>query len=85
MLASPINETGFLFRAVSRKSFGAAFVLLELLGSHEIHYKGKDRRTVLHKLMENMHVNFLKKILSTDIDVNAKDRHTQIPLSIALR
>ena len=85
MLAYPINETGFLFRAVSRKSFGAAFVLLELLGSDEIYYKGKDQRTVLHELTENIHVDFLKKILSTDIDVNAEDRHEQIPLSIALK
>ena len=85
MLAYPINETGFLFRAVSRKSFGAAFVLLELLGSDEIYYKGKDQRTVLHELIKNMHVDFLKKILSTDIDVNAEDRHEQIPLSIALK
>ena len=85
MLAYPIKETGFLFRAVSRKSFGTAFVLLELLGSDEIYYKGKDQRTVLHELVENMHVDFLKKILSTDIDVNAKDRHEQIPLSIALK
>ena len=85
ILAYPIKETGFLFRAVSRKSFGTAFVLLELLGSDEIYYKGKDQRTVLHELVENMHVDFLKKILSTDIDVNAKDRHEQIPLSIALK
>ena len=85
MLAYPINETGFLFRAVSRKSFGAAFVLLELLGSDEIYYKGKDQRTVLHELIENMHVDFLKKILSTDIDVNAEDRHEQNALSIALK
>ncbi|KAL9064368.1 MAG: hypothetical protein Q9161_008924 [Pseudevernia consocians] len=84
MLAHPISETGFLFRAVKRKSFGAAFVLLELLGSDEIYYKAKDGRTVLHELVETMHVDLLKKILSTDIDVNAEDLHQRIPLSIAL-
>ena len=84
LLASPINETGFLFRAVKRKSFGAALVLLELLGSDEINHKAKDGRTVLHEVVGTNQVDFLKKILSTDIDVNAEDRHLRIPLSIAL-
>ena len=84
MLAYPINETGFLFRAVKRKSFGAALVLLELLGSDEIDHKAKDGRTVLHELVKTNHVDFLKKILSTDIDVNVEDRQLRIPLSIAL-
>ena len=81
MLAYPINETGFLFRAVKRKSFGAALVLLELLGSDEINHKAKDGRTVLHEVVKTNHVDILKKILSTDIDVHADDRH---PLSTAL-
>ena len=84
MLAYPINETGFLLRAVKRKSFGAALVLLELLGSDEINHMAKDGRTVLHEAVETVHVVFLDKILSTDIDVNAEDPHHRIPLSIAL-
>ena len=84
MLACPINETGFLFRAVKRKSFAAALVLLELLGSDEINHKAKDERTVLHEVVETMHVDFLKKILSTDIDLNGEDWHQRIPLSLAL-
>ena len=84
MLACPINETGFLFRAVKRKSFAAALVLLELLGSDEINHKAKDERTVLHEVVETMSVDFLMKILSTDIDINTEDRHQRIPLSIAL-
>ena len=84
MLAYPINETGFLFRAVKRKSFGAALVLLELLGSDEFNHKAKDGRTVLHELVKTNHVDFLKKILSTNIDVNAEDTQLRTPLSIAL-
>ena len=84
MLAYPINETGFLFRAVKRKSFGAAFVLLELLGSDEFNHKARDGRTVLHELVKTNHVDFLKKILSTGIDVNAEDTQRRTPLSIAL-
>ena len=84
MLAYPINETGFLFRAVQRESFGAALVLLELLGSDDFNHKARDGRTVLHELVKINHVDFLKKILSTDIDVNAEDTQLRTPLSIAL-
>ena len=84
MLAYPINETGFLFRAVQRESFGAALVLLELLGSDEFNHKARDGRTVLHELVKTNHVDFLKKILSTDIDVNAEDTQRRTPLLIAL-
>ena len=84
MLAYPINETGFLFRAVQRESFGAALVLLELLGSDEFDHKARDGRTVLHELVKTNHVDFLKKILGTDIDVNAEDTQLRTPLSIAL-
>ena len=80
----PINETGFLFRAVKQKSFGAALVLLELLGSDEINHKAKNERTVLHEAVGTVHVDFLKKILSTDVDVNAEDSQKRTPLSIAL-
>ena len=84
MLTNPINETGFLLRAVKRKSFGAASALLELLGSAETNHKAKDGRTVLHEAAETVDVIFLDKILSTDVDVNAEDRHHRTPLSIAL-
>ncbi len=84
MSVYPINETGFLFRAVKRKSFGAALVLLELLGSDEIRHIAEDKRTVLHEAVEGMHVDFLKKILHTDVDINASDSKGRTPLSIAL-
>ena len=80
----PINETGFLFRAVKRKSFGAAFVLLESSGSDEICYKAKDQRTVLHEAVETMNMDFLKKILTTDVDINAEDFLRRTPLAIAI-
>ncbi len=85
MSVYPLNEAGFLFRAVKRKSFGAALVLLELLGSDEVRYIAKDKRTVLHEAVESMHLDFLKKVLCTDVDINAKDWKGRTPLSIALK
>ena len=84
MSVYPTNETGFLFRAVKQKSFGAALVLLELLGSDQIHHKAKNERTVLHEAVEATHVDLLKKILSTDVDVDAEDSRGRTPLLIAL-
>ncbi|KAF6241069.1 hypothetical protein HO173_000863 [Letharia columbiana] len=84
MSVYPTNETGFLFRAVKQKSFGAALVLLELLGSDQIHHKAKNERTVLHEAVETTHVDLLKKILSTDVDVDAEDSRGRTPLLIAL-
>ena len=80
----PIEENDFLFRAVKRKSFDAALVLLELLGSDEIYRKTKDKRTILHEVVETMHMEFLKKILSIDVDVNAEDSLGRTALLIAL-
>lgn len=84
MSVYPTTETGFLFRAVKQKSFGAALVLLELLGSDQIHHKAENERTVLHEAAETTHVDLLKKILSTDVDVDAEDSRGRTPLLIAL-
>lgn len=84
MVRYPIDEIGFLFRAVKRKSFDAASVVLELLGSKELHYEAKDGRTVLHEAVEAMNVDLLKNILCKDVDINAKDSKGRTPLSIAL-
>lgn len=85
MSVYPTNETGFLFKAIKQKSFAAASVLLELLGSNEIFYKGRNGRTVLHEVVETTHVDLLQRILSTDVDVNAEDAQRRTPLSIALQ
>ncbi|KAL9036786.1 MAG: hypothetical protein Q9214_005984, partial [Letrouitia sp. 1 TL-2023] len=78
------TKTGFLFRAVQRTRFDAAFILLGFLGSSEIHYKSKGNRTVLHEIVNKMHLGLLEKILTTDIDVNTKDSSERTALTIAL-
>lgn len=87
MKVYPTEETGFLFRAVTRKSYSAALVLLELLGSNgELRHKDVNGRTVLHEAVRCPHMDLLKEILDTDVDVNAMDssRKKRTPLSEAL-
>ncbi|KAI4162388.1 MAG: hypothetical protein LQ342_003954 [Letrouitia transgressa] len=78
-------KNGFLFRAVKRKSFDAAFILLDCLGSDEIHYKSKGNRTVLHEIVDKMHLGLLEKVLTTNIDVDAEDSAGRTALTIALQ
>ncbi|KAL8837870.1 MAG: hypothetical protein Q9170_002345 [Blastenia crenularia] len=84
MSAHPSEETGFLFRAVRRRNFDVAFVLLEILGPDEMNYTTKDKRTVLHEAVQAMHMDFLTRILDTSINVNAKDSIGRTPLVLAL-
>ncbi len=84
MSACPIGETGFLFRAVKRKSFDAAFVLLELLGPDELYHMTREKRTVLHEAVQAMHMGLLEKILGTDADIDAQDSFGRTPLLLAL-
>lgn len=81
----PTDETGFLFRAVKHKSYSAALVLLELLGFNgQLRHKDKNGRTVLHEAVRITHMDLLKEILDTDLDVNAMDSKRRTPLSEAL-
>jgi len=84
MSACPIGETGFLFRAVKRKSFDAAFVLLELLGPDELYHMTREKRTVLHEAVQAMHMGLLERILGTDADIDAQDSFGRTPLLLAL-
>ena len=82
--ACPIEETGFLFQAVKRKSFDVAFVLLELLASNELHHVTKDKQTVLHEAVQAMHTDLLQRLLGTNVNVNAEDSAGRTPLLLAL-
>lgn len=82
--AHSMEETGFLFRAVQRKSFNVAFVLLQLLGSRELYHEAKDRRTVLHEAVQAIHMNLLREIVSIGVNINAEDSAGRTPLLLAL-
>lgn len=85
MRIGPIDETGFLFRALKRTSYSAALVLLELLGFNgQLRHKDKDGRTVFHEAVRITHMDLLNEILDTDVDVNAMDCKGRTPFSEAL-
>ena len=82
----PVEETGFLLRAVKKRKFNAALAIVELLGTEdEVNHQDRLERTALHEAVELDHGDLLQKILATDVNVNASDTHNQTPLSIALK
>ena len=86
LLVHPIEETGFLLRAVKRKSISAALTLVELLGTvDEVNHKDKNRTTALHEAVAIEHDDLVKQILNTDVDVNTQDGKKDTPLLLALR
>ena len=82
-----IGETGFLLRAVKRKSVNAAMVVMELLGTTtEVGHQDRYGETALHKAMG--HVEFeslLEKILETDVDFQKRGIVYNPPLHQALK
>ncbi len=82
-----VGETGFLLRAVKKKSFNAAMVVMELLGTtSEVGHQDKDGRTALHEAVVDVKFkNLLQEILQMDVDFQTKDNCGETPLSDALR
>ncbi len=82
-----IGETGFLLRAIKKKSFNAAMVVMELLGTtSEVGHRDKKGRTALHEAVVDVEFKtLLQEILQTDVDFQTKDDHGETPLSDALR
>lgn len=81
-----ISETGFLLRAVKKKSLNAAMVVMELLGTtSDVGHQDKMGRTALHEaVVEVTFETLLQQILRTDVDIQGKDIHGETPLSKAL-
>ena len=81
-----IGETGFLLQAVKKKSFNAAMVVMELLGTtSELDHQDKKGRTALHEaVVEVEFESLLQEIFQTDVDFQPKDNHGETPLARAL-
>ena len=82
----PLQETGFLLRAVKRRSIMVALALVRLLGTDtELNHRDVRGRTALHEAVLIEHDELLNRILSTRIDVNAPDKDGCTPILIALK
>ena len=82
-----IGETGFLLRAVKKKSLNAAMVVMELLGTtSEVDHQDKTGQTALHEVVGNVDFEaLLEKVLETDVDVQNRGICQETPLEKALR
>lgn len=71
-----INETGFLLRAIRKKSLNAAMVVMELLGTtNEVNHRDKRGTTAIHEAMVDVKFEkLLKEILTAGFDVHTRDR-----------
>ena len=81
-----VSETGFLLRAVKKRSLKAAIVIIELLGNpREVSYRDKKGRTALHEAAVEVKCEILlQEILKVSVDFEPKDRDGETPLSKAL-
>ena len=82
-----IGETGFLLRAVKKKSLNAAMVVMERLGTtSEVDHQDKTGQTALHEVVGNVDFEaLLEKVLETDVDVQNRGICRETPLEKALR
>lgn len=81
-----IGETGFLLQAAKKKSFNAAMVVMELLGTtSEVGHQDKKGRTALHEAVEGVEFeSLLVEILKMEVDFQPKDIYGRTPLAKAL-
>lgn len=81
-----VSETGFLLRAVKKRSLKAATVIIELLGNpSEVSHRDKKGRTVLHEAaIEVQCETLLQEILKVTVDFEPRDLDGETPLSKAL-
>ena len=85
VLACPLRQTGFVLRAVKRRSISTALVLVELLGTDvEMNHVDSKGRTVLHEAVRIRNDDLFDRILDTGIDVEVRDRDKVTPFLKAL-
>ena len=82
---SPLRQTGFVLRAMKRRSISTALVLVELLGTDvEMNHMDSRGRTVLHEAVQIRNDDLFDRILDTEIDVEVRDRDKVTPFLKAL-
>ena len=82
---SPLRQTGFVLRAMKRRSISTALVLVELLGTDvEMNHVDSKGRTVLHEAVQIGNDVLFDRILDTKIDVEVRDRDKFTPFLRAL-
>ena len=86
VLVCPLRQTGFVLRAMKRRSISTALVLVELLGTDvEMNHVDSRRRTVLHEAVQIRNDALFDRILDTEIDVEVLDRDGLTPFLRALQ
>ena len=82
----PPRQTGFVLRAVKRRSISTALVLIELLGTDiEMNHKDSKGRTALHEAVQIRNDDLFDRILDTDINVDVRDLDRLTPFLRALQ
>ena len=85
VLVCPLRQTGFVLRAMKRRSISTALVLVELLGTDvEMNHMDTKGRTVLHEAVQIRNDDLFDRILDTAIDVEVRDRDGYTPFLRAL-
>ena len=70
----PLRETGFILRAIKRRSISTALVLVELLGTDvEMNHVDSKGRTALHEAVQIRNDNLFDRVLDTGIEVDVRD------------
>ena len=86
ILVCPRRQTGFVLRAMKRRSISTALVLVELLGNDaEMNHVDSKRRTVLHEAVHIKHDDLFDRILDTKINVEVRDGDGLTPFLRALQ
>ena len=82
----PLRQTGFVLRAMKRRSITTALVLVELLGTDvEMNQVDSKGRTVLHEAVEIRNDGLIDRILDTGIKVDVRDHNGITPYWSALK
>ena len=82
-----ISKTGFLLRAVRKKSSNAAMAVMELLGTaSEVGHQDEKGRTALNEAVVEVEFGTLvEEILKSDVDFQTEDLNGDTPISKALK
>ena len=82
----PLRQTGFILRAVKRRSLSTASVLVELLGTDvEMNHVDSKGRTVVHEAVQIRNDDLFDRILDTEVNVDVRDRDGLTPFLTALQ
>ena len=86
VLVCPLQQTGFILRAMKCRSISTALILVELLGTDvEMNHKGGKGRTALHEAVLIRNDDLFDRILDTEIDVDVRDVDRFTPFLRALQ